>query len=85
MLGARLPMVFLTGGLRVSNILTVLKFFDELLVKPDKQYNLYPLPLLVDDEARPERSRPLRGRGRYGPLLLEVVYYRQRGEHSTAA
>lgn len=49
MLGERLPMVFLTGGLRVSNILTVLKFFDELLVKPDRQYNLYPLPLLVDE------------------------------------
>ena len=61
-LGKRFPLLFLTGDLRVPNVLTVLKLFDELLVKLDREHDLYPFPLLVDDKAGPERSGLLRGR-----------------------
>jgi hypothetical protein len=69
---APVPLLFLTGDLRVPNVLTVLKLFDELLVKLDREHDLYPFPLLVDDKAGPERSGLFRGRGRYGPPCVNV-------------
>jgi hypothetical protein len=37
-----LPLFFLTGDLRVLNVLMVFKFFEELFVNLDREHNLYP-------------------------------------------
>ena len=71
-LGECLPLFFLTGDLRVLDVLTVLKLFDELLVKLDRKHDLYTFPLFIDDKARYKRSGRPRRFARFAGLSAQL-------------